>query len=257
MKISKIELPEEIFGMETGLLVVFLPVVGLILLMIVTINLVLSPKIKEYQQMAGQYRMVNLQLGQVVQKKQYLQSIDQKELTKNATFIANAMLPQKNSYVLVEMVEKMAANYGYQINSFLVNPGEISGDDKAQQVAKVSGVANIPVTLTIVGPASKYLDLINGLETSLPVLSLSSFKMKTTGDTAAIDLNISAYYITDTSTFDISKLTLADLTMSSAESAVITKLGQFTVLEDISNIESGFNTNKEYVKYNRSDPFNP
>jgi hypothetical protein len=81
--------------------------------------------------------------------------------------------------------------------------------------------------------------------------------MKTSGDTATIDLNISAYYIIDTATFDVNNLTLADLTMTTAESEVMTKLSQFTVLEDISTIESGFNTSKEYVKYERTDPFSP
>ena len=259
MKISKVNLPEEIFGLETGLIVVFLPVLGLFLLMVISVNLLLIPKVKDYQQMAGQYKTIDSKRKQLVDKRQYLASIDQDELQKNASFIANALLPEKNSYVLVEMIGKIAANYGYQINSFLVNPGEISNnsEDSQPQAAKVSGVANIPVTLTVIGPANRYLELINGLESSLPVLSLGSFKMRTTGETSTIDLSVSAYYITDNATFEVDKLTLADLTLTPSETEVITKLSQFSLLEDISNIESGFNTSKEYVRYNRNDPFNP
>ncbi len=258
MKIGQVKLPEEIFGVETGLIVVFLPVLGLLLIMLFSVNILLIPKVKDFQQMSSQYKYIDSKRKQLEQKRQYLSSIDQEELTKNSNFIANALLPEKNSYVLVEMVGKIASNYGYQINSFLVNPGEISKDSTTETVAsKVNGVANIPVTLTVIGPANRYLELINGLENSLPVLSLSTFKMRTTGETSTIDLGIAAYYITDNSTFEIDKLTLADLTMSSEETSVISRLSKFTLQEDISNIESGFNTAKEYVKYERNDPFNP
>lgn len=256
MKISKLNLPEEIFGMETSLLVLFTPILGLIILILISVGLVISPKISEYQEMSGQYKTIEAQKKQLLEKERYLQSIDQEELNKNSSFIANAMLPQKNSYMLVEMVEKIVAKYGYQINSFLVAPGEISSGE-GEQGTRVNGVANIPITITIVGPAGKYLELIKGLETSLPVLSLGSFKMKTSGEIASIDLIASAYYITDNSTFDINKLSLADLTMTATEAEVINKLNQFTVLENVSDIESGFNLSKEYVKYERTNPFNP
>ena len=132
MKISKLNLPEEIFGMETSLLVLFTPILGLIILILISVGLVISPKISEYQEMSGQYKTIEAQKKQLLEKERYLQSIDQEELNKNSSFIANAMLPQKNSYMLVEMVEKIVAKYGYQINSFLVAPGEISSGEGGQ-----------------------------------------------------------------------------------------------------------------------------
>jgi hypothetical protein len=181
-------------------------------------------------------------------------SVDQGELKKDADYMVNALLPQKNSYLLVGMVGKIIGNYGYQIDSFLINPGEVA---KKDDQPKISGVAKVPVSISIVGPADKYLDLIKGLESSLPVLSLDSFEMRNDSSAAKMTLTISANYIEADSTFDVNKLTLADLTLTKDESNLITKLSQFTMLGNAGGIESGFNTSKSYVKYNRTDPFNP
>jgi len=254
MKIEKINLPEKIFGIETGLLTVFVPLLGVILLVIMSINLVILPRIGDYSQMVGQLDSLKLQREQMVQKRNYLLSIDQNELKKNADFIVNALLPQRNSYMLVGMVGQIADNYGYQIDSFLINPGEVAKKDNKPLV---NGVANIPISLTIVGPANRYLDFVKGLEASLPVLSLDSFKIQSGGGSAKMDLTISAYYIDTNTAVEVTKLTLADLTLTKDESDLITRLNQFTVLGNAGSLESGFNTSKTYVKYNRTNPFSP
>ena len=254
MKIEKLELPEKIFGMETGLLIVFLPLLAVVLAVVMSINLLLLPKIDDYNTMFGQLSDLNTQTQQLIQKRNYLLSIDQDELKKDADFIEKALMPQKNSYLLVGMVSQIAGTYGYQIDSFLINPGEVAQkDDKPL----ANGVANIPVTMTIVGPSNKYLDFIKGLESSLPVLSLDSFQMTNSGDVTKIDLAVSAYYAEANSNFDVKNLTLADLTLTKGESDLITKLNQFTVLGNASNFGAEFNTTKSFVKYDRTDPFNP
>lgn len=254
MKIEKLELPEKMFGMETGLLVVFLPLLGLVLVILMTINLVFLPKIDDYNQMNGQLADLNSQTQQLVQKRNYLLSIDPSQLKKNSDFIVNALLPQKNSYLMVGMVGEIADNYGFQIDSFLITPGDVASKDNT---SKVAGVSDIPITLSLVGPSGKYLDLIKGLESSLPIFSLQSFKMENDGDSVKMDLTISAYYVDTNSTIDISKLTLADLTMTKDESDLITELNQFTVLGSAGGLGSEFDTTKSFVKYNRPDPFNP
>jgi len=254
MKIEKLKLPEKIFGMEVGLLVVLSPLLGVAILVVISINLLLLPKIDDYRTIMVQLQSLDSQKLQLVQKRDYLLSIDQDKLKQNTDFIVNAMLPQNNSYLLVDMVRVIADKYGYQIDSFSIHPGEVSKDYKQ---TTVNGVAGIPVVLSTIGPANRYLDLIKGLESSLPILSLNNFDMRSDGNTATMDLTISAYYIKDNSSFDISKLTLADLTLTKDESDLIAKLSQFTVLEKAGDLQSGFNTNKGYVKYNRADPFNP
>lgn len=254
MKIEKITIPEKLFGMETGLLIVFAPLFGVVLLVIISVNLLILPRISDYSQMVSQLNVLGQQRQELIQKKTYLLSVDQDALKKNSDFVVNALLPQNNSYLLVGMVGKIANSYDYQIDSFLINPGDIT---KNTDKSAINGVANIPVSLMLVGPANKYLNLVKGLESSLPILSLDSFKMQSDGSVAKMELTISAYYTEASSTVDISKLSLADLTLSKDESDLITKLSGFTVLENVDDLESGFSTGKTFVKYNRTDPFTP
>jgi len=254
MKIEKLKLPEKIFGMEVALLVVWVPLLIMVLLVIVSVNLVLMPKIGDFGIMTDQIKSLEAQRQQLVAKRTYLLSVDQNELKKNSDFIINAMLPQKNSYLLVGVVRKVVDAWGYQVDSFMINPGEVA---KKEDKPSIDGVVSIPIRLTLIGPADRYLKLIKGLELSLPVMSLDSFDMKNDGSTVKMDLTISAYYIEDNSTFDVSKLTLADLTLTKDEADLITRLNQFTVLENSGGLEGEFSTGSAYVKYNRTDPFSP
>jgi Tfp pilus assembly protein PilO len=238
--------------MEAALLIGWAPLLVVILLVVISINLVLLPKIGDYRIMTDQLNTLEQQRQQLVQKRTYLLSIDQNELKKNSDFIVNAMLPQKNSYLLVGAVRKIADNYGYQIDSFMISPGDVVQKDSQ---ALVNGVARIPIKLTVIGPSEAYLAFVKGLESSLPILSLDNFDMKNDGTVAKMDLTISAYYVEDVSTIDINKLTLADLTLTKDEADLITRLDQFTVLEKSGVFGAEFSTSSGYVKYNRVDPF--
>jgi Tfp pilus assembly protein PilO len=204
--------------------------------------------------MTDQLNSLDLQRQQLVAKRTYLLSVDQNELKKNSDFIVNAMLPQKNSYLLVEAVRKIADSYGYQIDSFMISPGNVVQKDNRELV---NGVAQIPIKLAVIGPAETYLNFVKGLESSLPILSLDSFEMHNDGTVARMDLSISAYYAEDISTVDINKLTLADLTLTKDEADLITRLDQFTVLENANGLGTQFSTSSSFVKYNRADPFSP
>jgi hypothetical protein len=254
MKIEKLDLPDKIFGMETGLLIVFLPLLLVVLLVIVSVNLLLVPKIDDYKTMSQQLSDLKSRSQLLAQKRNYMLSVDQNELKKNADLIIDALLPQKNAYLLVGMVSQIAGTFGYQIDSFLINPGEVVGKS-GKPLA--NGVASIPVNLIIVGPTASYLDLVNRLESSLPVMSLEKFKMTNSGDVTKMDLTISAYYIETNSNININNLSLTDLALTKDESDLIAKLNQFTVLGNTGSLGSEFNTTKSFVKYNRLDPFTP
>jgi Tfp pilus assembly protein PilO len=256
MKLSKLGLPEKVFGVEVALLIVFLPVVVVSVLMVISLNVVVFPKIKEINQVNKTLKSLEVKKKDVVDKRNYLLSIDQLELKKNTDYISNALLPQNNGYVLVELVRKLADKYGFQVESFSIKPGDLTKDENSQPVTNKSGVAKLPIKLNVVGPAKNYLSLVNGIENSLPILSLDSLEMKNTTDVSIMDLSISAYYIEDKTKFEIDKLTLSDLTMNKEESDLISRLNTFSVLEDASILESQLNTKKEFIKYDRKDPFN-
>ncbi len=257
MNLKSFNIPSTIFGLETAIIVVYFPIAVVIVLIIISLNLVIFPKINELNEVNRNLKNLEGQKKVVVEKRNYLLSINQEELKKNAEYVDNSLLPQKNGYLLVGIVRKIADKYGFQIDSFSVKPGEINKDTSQQPVSNKSGVAKLPLNLVVIGSQSRYLDFINGLEKSLPILSLDTLKMKNTSGISKLEMTISAYYIEDKTKFEIDKLTLNDLTLKKEESEILLKLSQFTVLEDLAGLESQIDTSKEFVKYERSDPFNP
>jgi Tfp pilus assembly protein PilO len=254
MNLKGIRLPEKIFGIDSGLLVVFLPLLAVVLVVVICVNLIIVPKIGDYNAMNTELNGLERQKALLQEKRQYLESVDLAELKKNADLIGSAILPQNNAYILVGVVRNIADKYGFQVDSFMIRPGELS---KEGSKSTVTGVAKIPIRLTVIGPVGKYLDLINGLEKSLPILSLESLDMQNSTEVSKMDIQILAYYIEDSSTFDPNKLTLSDLTLKKEEMDLLTRLNEFSVLENVNQIELEMGGKKEYVKYNREDPFSP
>lgn len=248
MKWHGLEIPEKLFGLDSALLLTFLPLLGVVLLIIVSSNLFLVPKFEEFNTLRDQAAGLNSQTGKLLEKITYLQSVDQDELKKNAHFISSALLPQKNAYLLVGVVRRIADKYGYQIESFLVNPGKVNEtDDKKSKNGQM-----VPVTVTLIGPGDKYLELIKGLERSLPILSLNNFEMKKSAETAKLELQVSAYYLDAEGKVDINRLSLSDLTLKKEETALLKTLSEYTKLEAAGDGEIRVGN---FKPYGRTDPF--
>lgn len=254
MKLKTLNIPATIFGFETALLIVFMPIVVVMVLMVISLNLVIIPKISELNEVNGKLKNLEGQKKTIIEKRDYLLSIDQEELKRNSDYVNNALLPQKNGYVLVGMIRKIADKYGFQMDSFSIKPGELTKDPN-QPVTNKTGVAKLPINLVVIGPTKNYLDLINGLENSLPILSLDTLKMKNTNESSKLEMSISAYYVEDKTKFEIDKLTLNDLTLKKEESDLLSKLSNFVVVENFESLESQLDTSKDFVKYERIDPF--
>jgi len=253
MRLNTLTIPEKLFGVNTNMMTVFIPLVGIIIVAVVGYNIFLAPKIDDISKMQSDLKSVETKSKSVLEKTRYLQSIDPEELKKNSDFISNALLPQQNAYLLVSVVRSVADKFGFQVESFLISPGKL---EKVVTEVKKSGknIPRIPISVSLVGPKNSFLDLIKGLERNLPVLSVDSFKMTNIGTMAKLDLEISAFYLEDNNTYDINKLTLSDLTLLKEETDLVTTLGEYSISLDV-NAKDNSGTNKVYRKYDRIDPF--
>lgn len=246
-----LNLPEKIFGVDSSNIVSFLPLIGVIIAVYLSINIVFVPRYDELRAMQESIVSTQEQTQKIVDKTRYLQSIDPSELQKNSGYLSSALLPQKNAYVLVDVVRRVITKYNFQVDSFLINPGKI--DNKSTKVASTTGVSKIPIKISITGPKVSYLDLVKAMEHTLPLLSINNFKMTTVGSMVKLELEISAFYLDDSALLDINKLTLADLTLKKEENDLITNISTFDVLE---NSDGDVNMMPvEYKKYERKDPF--
>jgi hypothetical protein len=254
MKTISLNIPDKIFGVDSANIISFAPLVVLLCLVMLSVNLVYVPKVNDLLVMKSNLAELQGQTQSVLEKTRYLQSIDPVELQKNANSLSSALMPQKNAYLLVDVVRKVIEKYSFQVDSFLINPGKI--DDKTAKVSTgARGVSKIPIKIVITGPKSGYLDLVKAVERTLPILAITSFKMNSVGSLSKLEMEITAFYLEDNTQFDINKLTLNDLTLKKEETDLVTNLGTYQIVEkgedDASKAQVGFK------KYERKDPFSP
>jgi hypothetical protein len=243
-----LNLPDKIFGIDSSLLVFFLPPVVLFVVFLVSLNLILIPKINEIGLVSKKIDSVKLSTSKINEQNNYLISIDQKELQQNAEYLDNAVLKDKRSYLLVGIIRQVADKYGYQMSSFSLTPGELKNTTGGKEL---ENMVKMPVSLILYGPENKSLDFVLALEKTLPILFIDKFDVSTTNGTSKLDLVIYSYYANDNVNVDVNNISLNDLILSSDELTLIKEISSFN---KINENEAGVGTT-QFQQYQRENPF--
>ncbi|MDD2225148.1 MAG: hypothetical protein PHP97_03215 [Candidatus Shapirobacteria bacterium] len=244
------KLPDKIFGLEKSLLTLFLPPLVLILIFFISLNFILIPRINEIRNVNKKINEINSKTDKVNEQIKYLNSVDSEELQKNADYLDNAVLKNKEFYLLVGIIRGVASKFNYQIESFSLAPGELK-DDEVKSKTSLGNMVKMPINLSLDGPKDKKLELISALERTLPILFIDRFETSTSGDIARLNLTVSSYYIGDEINIDTSNVALSDLILSNEESALLEKISSFTKIEEN---QSNIGTT-EFKQYQRENPF--
>lgn len=247
MKKITFNLPQKIFGLEIDFLKYFWVFVVLFLVFILSFKFVILPKVGEIISITNQISAKDKELKATREKLNYLVSLDKNELNKNADYFNSALLKEKNSYILVNIVKAVADKFGYQIRSFSVTPGEV----KIAKDSKANIVSKLPISLVVVGPREKYLDFISALEKNLPILTIDEFNLTTVENLSQIDLTVSAYYVQGAMETTLANFSLSDLTLTKEESSVLQNISGFQ--KNTGTTES--QPTRGFVKYTRENPF--
>lgn len=242
-----LNLPDKVFGIDSSLLSLFLLPLGLVIIFLVSLNLILIPKATEIGTINTKITSVKTDTSKINDQNKYLASIDPAQLQKDADYLNDAVLKDKESYLLVEIIRGVADKSDYQVQSFSLTPGEIKGDDSKT----LEGLTKLPVSLSLIGPKEKSLDLISALEKTLPILFIDKFETRTTGDLSQLTLIVSSYYVSSDFNVDTKSVALSDLILSNDESALLKKISGFTKIE---NNQAGVGTT-EFQQYQRDNPF--
>ena len=245
-----LNLPDKIFGLDKAFLLLFLPPLVLVVVFLISINLVILPKINEIGGVNKKISDVKSNTAKVKEQNKYLMSIDQEELKRNADYLDNAVLKDKKSYLLVEIIRSVANNFGYQIQSFSLNPGVLKDEESTVKVT-AGDTVKMPITLSMLGPKEQSLNLISALERTLPILFIDKFETKMSSSLSQLNLVVSSYYINDKTEMETSNVTLNDLILSKEESALITRISSFTKIE---NNQTGVGSSL-FQQYQRENPF--
>jgi hypothetical protein len=255
MKWLKMDLPDKIFGLESGLLVIFVPTVVVVVLVILSFGWIISPRIDDYKASQVKIAATVEKTKSLTEKINYLKTMDLEQLANNEALVNNALLPQKNAYLLVNVIRKLSESYNYTVDSFSLSMGGLKEGGQPADKTKTDGFASVPVTVVLLGSADNYVDFISAIEQSLPLMSLTGFDVKKNGTTVELDLTISAYYSAEMTNIDIDKLTLADLTLNKEEGDLVAKIGQFKPVENMEMVEGKLKLDQNFVQYDRKDPF--
>lgn len=246
-----LNLPDKILGVERSFIFLFVPPLILIIVFMVSLGLVILPKISEIGDVAKKTSDLKANTLKVKEQNRYLASIDQEELKRDAEYLDNAVLKDKKSYLLVGIIRNIANKYNYQLESFSLTPGELKSDKQIEIKSSSEDTVKMPVSLSVVGPKESGLDLILALEKTLPIIFIDKFETKTFGELSQFDLVVSSYYLNDKSNIETKNVNLTDLILSKEETALINRISSFSKIEENQN-ENGI---IQFQQYQRENPF--
>lgn len=244
---NTLNLPDRVFGTDTRLIVLWLEPFALVLLILLSMGLVIIPKMNEIPMKMAEIKSVKAKTSDVNQKSKYLQTTDQESVKNNALKLSMGLLPEKSSYLLVGIVRNAAADVGYAIDDF-----SLSMVENKNSGPKKTNFDKLPVLVTLVGPTDNYINLVKSIERSLPIMSIDSLDTRAMSDgISTVKLGITAYYLPEIGTINYENLSLSDLTPSQDEINLLSKINEYRIMTVASNVA----TSGTYTKYERQDPF--
>lgn len=248
---AKVAVGNKIFKMDINLVKFLLVPAGVFVLFLMSLFLVILPQISNIQDMNAKAAEKNKSTQAIQDKINYLNTINPDDLKTNAERLNSAIFAEKNSYYLIDVIRGIADQYGFQINDFSLSPGEVKQEETDVKKTVEDVYTRIPVDIILVGPRAQFLTFIEALEKSLPILSMDEFQVSTEQNSTKLELTLVSYYIPTKSIADISKLTLADLTLTKDESSTLSKLDGFKTV----STGTGTTATQQFVKYTRPNPF--
>jgi hypothetical protein len=250
------KMPDKIFGISGSLIKLFLLPLGVVLLFLVSLRMVIIPKIDSIKSIKSLVTNTKSEIKITNEKRAYLDSVDQDELLKNEGYLSSAVLQAKNSYMLVGVIRNIVDKFGYKVRSFSINPIELKEGEGSLKVSNKDVATKLPINVILEGPKEKMIDLLISIENSLPIMFIDKINISSRLGVSAIDLSVSSYYISDSPNLVSGNLSLVDLMPTAEESELLSKISQFNQDDRLvqSLLDQG-TEGKSYVEYSRNNPF--
>ncbi len=246
------KLPEKVFGVNISFLKLFIVPVLVLLGFIVSLNLIILPKFSGLSTLNDSINEVNSQIKLTDQKINYLSSVDQEQIQSDANYLNSAVLQEKNSYVLIGVIRSVADRYGFNITTFSISSLELKGDEKTLKVADKDVAARLPLSLTLVGPDDRRVEMLTALENTLPILFINTLEISNSNGISTLDMIVSSYYVAEKTDLVSGNLSLEDLIPTQEENDLLQTISGFTRMDD-SILTIG--ETSDFVEYQRENPF--
>ena len=205
---------------------------------------VILPKIGETNSQLKLVEEVKQKTKSVSERINYINSVDQRALLENESNVSAALMTDRSPYWLVLLVSRVGERFGYSLTSFRVSPVVVCEEVEG-------GKLEVTASIDLSGPRERYVDFLWMLESSLPIITVNDFKMRSGGEMSDIELLVSAYFLPKKQGSDLSKLSLKDLVLEAKEAELLLKLAGRQRIEGVEvSSPSG-----ERVRYKRANPF--
>jgi len=246
---------DKIFGMEVWQIQAMIPILIVVLFVIMSLGLVVVPKIGQIKDYRSQVTDLKAKIDDLNKKRAYVQSIDEGDLKAKEEVLLMAMPESKDIYYLLNVVTGVVAEYGFKVDGFSFSPGELKeiGEEGA---AGLQGISRVSFDLNLMGPGERYIELIEGLENSLPILSFDEIDSKVMEEAmSTIDLKMTTYFASGSEKVDVSKLAYTDLIMTQTEIDLLEDLANYKKIEGLFAVDGGLGGGKSYQEYELKNPF--
>ncbi len=246
---------DKIFGMEVWQLQAMVPILVVVLFVIMSLGLVVVPKIGQIKDYRSQVSDLKTKIDDLNKKRAYIQSIDEGDLKAKEEVLLMAMPESKDIYYLLNVVTGVVSEYGFMVDGFSFSPGELK-EGGEEETASLQGISRVSFDLNLVGPGERYIELIEGLENSLPILSFDEIDSKVVGEAVStIDLKMTTYFASGKEKVDVSKLAYTDLIMTQSETDLLEDLANYKKIEGLFAVDGGLGGGKTYQEYELKNPF--
>lgn len=250
---------DTIFGLEAWQIKLFGLPLAVLIIAVASLILVVIPTYSQLMTTNDLIKSKNVQVKNLEEKRNYLMNLDQDEVESNASYLNMSLLKNKDAYFLVNIVRSVVEKYDFRIDAFSISPGEIESPAEVsegtnQGLNEKFGLTSIPVDLTLLGSKSRYVEVVKALERTLPILSVNNFEIKNTGEITQIKLVVETYFVPEKIETNLEKLSLADLTLSPDEAALVKTLTEYDKTIG-TTIDGGLIKQGEYRNYGRENPF--
>lgn len=242
---------ELIFGMEMWKIKSLIPVVGCALIIIASIGLIVLPKLSQIQSFSKQKLDLTGKSDDIKNKISYLKSMDESALKNKEDVLLMAMPESKDIYFLLNVITDLSKQYEFFVSGFSFSPGNIEGESEN----KKEDLEQVDFGMTLTGPVSKYIDLVEGFESSLPILTINEVDSKSIpGDLVEINISISTHFAVGKNKVDVSKLTYRELVMTDKETKLLEELAGYRKIEGL-NVGDSNAGGKLFQEYEVRNPF--
>lgn len=247
------KMPEKVFGISSGLIKLFLFPFGLFLFFLTSLGWLVLPKIESIKFLENSSEKIKSEIKLINEKKDYLLSIDQVQLQQNVDYLSSAVLPEKNSYLLLGVLRDIVEKYDYRIDSFSLSVNDLKESNESLKISSTNMATKMPISLEVSGPTDKFIDFIKAIENSLPILYIDSMENSQKGASTDLKMSISSYHVADKVEDVLGNLTINDLKLTKEESDLLAKISQFeksVSLNGTTEFEGG-----SFVEHDRPNPF--